>query len=609
MANIILTNISTLRTENKFSNYSAGDMGIIKGRYTNEAPVKISSNNAKECIKQMEENVKQGECYEFWYHPPKTENGFAHAVEKYLLRTIYEKNPDTRCTIVAITTKEAEEAFTAFRRTIRRYCKRNGILHPGIEKVTFEGRNFSAVIADIIRLTNKSDKIFLDTTGGFRDMVYLLMAVVRILEYEGIRLEKAVYSIFNRQNPKENRIIDITDTYNMFDLINAANSFTSFGNSDELARFFSDCSSSEIQRVTDVMNRFSDEVALCRTSRLSGLLCELNEMLTGIQDISTDNENEILFKSIISDIIRDKFGIREGKIDYLDIIRWCLDNRMIQQAVTIYVEKMPEFIFKIGLLCYKSELLDTRKFDKRFGEYYNMLYNGFLQQTSGIPLFPYPVANLLFRLRKRKPEVFREICTVRSINDLSIKDQLSEDERRGVLNLIRIKNALFSAPNVRRSAKETEEKKQNTKLKNFSGSDIFESPATTAESFVNGLLKNKTHTKLVQGEFTAYVPKVRSVQDINVIEYLESVLAKNNGMYSVKKNVSNEDIKCVLRQLIYVKRYVRNALNHASEESHLANEYDEYFGDIRYNVSAELSVDEIESVLRDAMTLIRKLTI
>lgn len=567
MANIILTNISTLRTENKFSNYSTEDMGIIKGRYTNEAPV------------------------------------------KYLLRTIYEKNPDTGCTIIAVTTKEAEEAFTKFRRTIRRYCQRNGILYPDIEKVTFEGRNFSAVIADIIKLTNKSNKIYLDTTGGFRDTVYLLMAVVRILEYEGIRLEKAVYSVFNRQNPKENRIIDITDTYNMFDLINAANTFTSFGNSDELARFFSDCRSSEIQRVTDVMNRFSDEVALCRTSRLDGLLCELNEMLDGIQNISTDNENEILFKSIISGIIRDKFGIKEGKTDYLDIIRWCLDNRMIQQAVTIYVEKMPEFIFKSGLLCYKPGRLDTRKFDKRFGEYYNMLYNGFLQQTSGIPLSPYPVANLLFRLKKNEPDVYRELCTVSSISDLSIKAQLSEDEKRGVQNLIRIKNALFSAPNVRRPEKETEEKKQNTKLKAFAGSDIFESPATTSEAFVNGLLKNKAYMKLVQGEFTAYVPKVRSVQDIDVIEYLESVLTENDGMYSVKNHVSNEDIKCILRQLVYVKRYVRNALNHASEESHLADEYDEYFGDIGYNVSAELSVNEIESVLRDAITLIRKLTV
>jgi len=50
---------------------------------TNETPVKIRSNNAKECIKQMEENIKQGECYEFWYHPPKTEDGFAHTVEIY----------------------------------------------------------------------------------------------------------------------------------------------------------------------------------------------------------------------------------------------------------------------------------------------------------------------------------------------------------------------------------------------------------------------------------------------------------------------------------------------------------------------------------------------
>ena len=79
-------------------------------------------------------------------------------------------------------------------------------------------------------------------------------------------------------------------------------------------------------------------------------------------------------------------------------------------------------------------------------------------------------------------------------------------------------------------------------------------------------------------------------------------------MYSVSSRVEHDDIKALLRDLVYVKRYIRNALNHASEERHIADEYDEYFREMGYNVSTELSVKEIESVIRKAVDLIRKIT-
>lgn len=579
MSNIILTNISRIRKGAPFGNYHTDDMGIIRGRYTNEAPV------------------------------------------KYLLNSIYKGTSGSDCTIIAVTTPEAQEAFIAFRKTIRRYCKRNNYLNLSIDSITYD-ENFGTVIAEIINKVTKGDRVYIDTTGGFRDAVYILMAAVRIMEYSGIRLEKAVYSVLNnvrlpkksqvgapqecKAKPRKvNRIDDITDTYNMFNLINAANSFSSLGNSKELASFFSECSNSDIKRAIDVMNRFSDEVTLCRTSKLDSLISELNEILINIQNLHTDVETEILFKSI-SGVIREKFGVRAGeKIDYLDVITWCLDNRMIQQAVTIYVEKMPEFLFSTKALSYNPANVNVASFPKTFDIYYNLLYNGFLKLTTSITLSQYPIGNLLLRLKKDNPVVYKEICIVNNINDLSIKAQLSSDERRGILNLIRVKNALFSEPNVRRMAEEIESKKQNTKLRDFVDTDIFENMATNTEAFVNGLLQKKEYICLLQGEFTPYTPNVWSVADINVVEHLERVLSENKDMYSLGSKINPNDMKEVLSRLIYVKRYVRNALNHASEESRIADEYDEYFSEMGFNVSAELSVTEIESVIRKAVDLIR----
>lgn len=567
MSSLILTNISRLNADTAFSSYNTEDMGKIKGRYTNEAPV------------------------------------------KYLLNTVYKNVPETECTIIAITTREAEEAFTAFRKTIRRFCNRKGYKGLSIEKVTFEERRFGSVISKIAKAAKNDDKVFIDTTGGFRDSVYLLMAVVRILEYSGVKLEKAVYSIYNKHNSRENKIVDITDTYNMFNLINAADSFTSLGNSDELAHFFLNCDNSDIKRIIDVMNRFSDEVALCRTSKLDALISELNEVLINIQNLDTVDENEILFKSLTA-VIREKFRIEgEEKIDYPDVIRWCLDNKMIQQAVTIYVEKMPEYLFNKGIVSANLLLIDMEKFPKSFDKYYNLLYNGFLRQVSSITRSPYPIGNLLLKLKEENKSVYKEICNISNINDLSIKSNLGAYERNGILNLIRVKNVIFTGPTKKRTPEEVEQRKQNTKLRDFIGTDIFETGATTSEAFVNGLLSNKDYLKLIQGKFTPYSPKVWNGADINVIEHLEKVLSDNNNMYSVSKKISLDDMKKILMNLVYVKRYVRNSLNHASEEKRLADEYNEYFSNNGYNVSSELSVKEIEGVMHNALNLIQSLSI
>lgn len=582
LSNIILTNISRMRKGFPFQNYHTDDMEIIRGRYTNEAPV------------------------------------------KYLLNSIYKGVSGADCTIIAITTPEAQEAFIAFRKTIRRYCKRNNYSNLSIESITYD-KNFGTVIAEIINMVKKEDRVYIDTTGGFRDSVYILMASVRILEYSGVKLEKAVYSVLNNFKPpkksqdvspefpkkkvkKHNRIDDITATYNMFNLINAANSFTSFGNAEELTDFFAESHNSEIKKAIDVMKRFSNEVALCRTSNLNDLICELNEILTNIQTMDTDDESEILFKSI-SGVIREKLGASaREEIDCLDIITWCLDNRMIQQAVTIYVERIPEYLFGSKILVYNPKKVNTADFRKDFDIYYNLLYNGFLKLTTSITLSKYPVGNLLLRLKRDNLIIYREICSINSINDLSIKEQLTQDEWRGILNLIRVKNVLFSEPGIRRTAEETESKRQKNKLRDFAESDIFETAAPNTEAFVNGLLKENEYIHLLQGECAPYNPRVWGVADINVVEHLERVLSENNDMYSVRSHVDLNDVKELLRHLIYVKRYIRNALNHASEERHIADEYDEYFGGMGYNVSTELSVKEIEFVIRKAVNLIRKIT-
>lgn len=561
MKNVILTNLSTFNDKAVSGKYDS-DIGVIEGTQTNDAPM------------------------------------------KYLLRYLSDKAEDIK--IIAIVTEEADSSFLNLEGVIEAF-RAESSKNIKIKKVSVCEDKIEASVGEIVAEFSAGDNVFVDTTGGFRSSIYLLMAVIRVLEYSGISVSKAIYSKFSRNNESANRIVDVTWQYRMFELINSVNSFSNFGNSYELEAFFSFSDNEAIKETISAMNDFSDAIAVCRTADLSAILERLNNALEVLQNTKLESMDMLLFQQLIS-LIRKKFYMENNRLEYPSIVKWCLDNRLIQQAVTIYVEKMPEYLFSTKVLSYDPTSVNTGSFSKNFDIYYNLLYNGLLKLTTSITFSQYPVGNLLFRLKRDDPAGYREICTVNSINDLSLKDQLTQDERRGILNLIRVKNAIFSGPNVKRTAEEIESRKQNSKLRDFVDTDIFDSMATTSEAFVNGLLKEKRYIHLLQGEFSPYVPRVWAAADLNVVEHLERVVSENKGMYSFNSKIDNNYMKELLRNLIYVKRYVRNALNHASEERHITEEYDEYFREMGYNVSAELSVTEIESLLRKAVDLIIKMS-
>ena len=46
--------------------------------------------------------------------------------------------------------------------------------------------------------------------------------------------------------------------------------------------------------------------------------------------------------------------MQEGP-DYLKITQWCIDNGLIQQALTVFNEKMPRYLFNKGYIKVKVE--------------------------------------------------------------------------------------------------------------------------------------------------------------------------------------------------------------------------------------------------------------
>ena len=544
MKNVIITNLSTLPNNPKLHIFHS-DKGEIQGINTNDAPVRY----LLECLKGQDAPVK----------------------------------------ILTVTTKEAKPAYEKFCEMISEFSE--NLEKP--EEIETSDTKIAETIKKIISHIQKDDKVYIDTTGGFRNSSYLLMAVVRILEYSDIHFQKAVYAKYVRENESENTIEDVTSTYQMFNLINAAELFTSLGNSDGLQNFFEGKKSTEIKNVIKAMNHFSEEMALCRTSGLDEILKQLNTSLNELDSMTPTTENEILFQSI-SGVIREKFGIHEDghkTIDYVDMIRWCLDNKQIQQAVTIYTEKIGTYLlnnyYTVSGEVWKKFSEEKSNFDVA----YRVFYEGFMTICSGSPVENF-LKNAIQNPRIRPAlEGCQDVPAFeRRVPFLTLEKPVKE----GLKNFFRVKRFIYAEDGNRR-----DEAVMQKKFKDYPQfAEFMNLKAKTQQGFVSQIENNNKLVALLQETQTSEFENIR----FNTIESLESAISAQKDY---KLLVPAEQMQSIMRDYLYIK-WLRNSFNHASDEDKMTEEDKKYYSDYKYPVNAILSLKEITKLLRNTLDHLQK---
>lgn len=554
LKNILILNLSMLREGSKLCGYKS-DEGIIEGINTNDAPAKYIIKKLHTERKQLDE-------------------------------------------IICIKTNEAEKAYEAYSSMIGDFCCELQCDKPEIFSVNgnFEGTDIERTVKDVLSYIEKDDSIYLDTTGGARNSSYLLMFITRFLEFEGIKLEKAVYSIFNKDDSEKNQISDVTELYSMFNLINAANTFTSFGNADELAEIFKDTKNEQIRDVISVLREFSDGVMLCQTN-LSDIIERLNKSLNSVSDTEgATGTNEILFCRII-DVIKRKFNISDDKpeLDYPDIIRWCIENNLIQQAVTIYNEKIPEYLYRKGYFVPSDSIL--KHYKKEAAMEYEMYYKGLactLNETH--------VMKVLEKI-SRSDEMLSKVTGFSTFNEAALDNNFRRlIQRDKTVQLQKNMTLLFSV------------KKEMFNIRGYRyNSDIIE------KHFYENpkLTKYKAVTNVKAGTFAGFLKELKNRKDIqNMLfscnsstEYTLANFEKmldDNDDFTISEKITVTQMKEILNDSIYIKNMIRNVVNHASGESFSTPELKNYFKSLGYNVSDLISVKEIKEILTNALD---KLTI
>lgn len=220
----------------------------------------------------------------------------------------------------------------------------------------FEPKDKPTYIYNQIKTSDIGESIYIDYTGGLRDVNLLMIALIRYLEFKGIVCKDIIYSNFHS---KPRKIHSIRSTYNMFDMINGVSEFVGTGNARQLVnlqkKLENTTKNDNVNNFVNSLQNFSNAIALCN---VGGIVDAIDSISNAINTLENDTSDDIfvqMFKTLIP-TVKEKLYIDKEPPSILDLSQWCLDNNMLQQAVTIYNEKILSYYILNNYDDFKNEL-------------------------------------------------------------------------------------------------------------------------------------------------------------------------------------------------------------------------------------------------------------
>lgn len=353
----------------KYDNKENGKEEIFNGRQTNEAPVNC-------LISLAEADAK--------IHNRKK------AFDKILCigtKEVFENKA-----------WEGKTTYQLFEERLKAYCKKQNI-NSDFEICRIEYNNMKdeekndptterramyiyGQISDALNIKSPEKKktyVYVDYTGGFRDISFLMTSIIRYLEFADIECKKIVYSNLSKSDESKNRIYELNCIYDMYQMINGVSEFVSTGNAVQLRNLFEKVDEENTPDLINAIIEFSNSMAVCDMSKIDQTVSDMAKLTEKVQEEHNSVYYE-MFQSMIP-MIREKMRLKEvvkqGEINYPVLIDWCTDNGLIQQATTLYVEKMPFYYNEKGLLkdyvCVEK-VVPTQGATKESTAFYRELY-------------------------------------------------------------------------------------------------------------------------------------------------------------------------------------------------------------------------------------------
>lgn len=239
---------------------------------------------------------------------------------------------------------------------------------------------------------NSKIKLYIDTTGGFRNAAMLFLIVGRIMSYLGIEVANIFYTSWNKGKCT---VHEIKDIYDLLDLIAGFEEFLMFGSAKKLNDHYKldsfvgtkgdqDLNQKSINDLIKAMNRFSDVINISRRGEFKTELSYLAERLSKIrfdQDSSAEDFNYQLIKFLREPIEKEYTSLFEPKVlntnDDLSYVEWCLKHDYVQQALTLFKECVPTVLIEKGIIEVDKDIFCKYLEEKKLSKHKSVLKDAF----------------------------------------------------------------------------------------------------------------------------------------------------------------------------------------------------------------------------------------
>lgn len=251
--------------------------------------------------------------------------------------------------------------FVFYETKIQEFCEKECFEYfPEFRCIKYENE-MTRVLDDVIKKIDIDSNVFLDITGGQRDATNILQLLTRFLKYNNINTELSIYANLVNQDISDvvvnGRIEKNESIVKMYDLLDAFTEFKTNAKCDLLVECLKEFDDPLIKEFVNSIREFSDALRLCHVKELPEKISCLKNCLNDIQNVDIKNNNIIILKRL-NDFFFNKINIlNSNENDFLNIIEWCLDNGLIQQALVFYCEKIPDYLFDNGYI--KSSICGT----------------------------------------------------------------------------------------------------------------------------------------------------------------------------------------------------------------------------------------------------------
>lgn len=199
-------------------------------------------------------------------------------------------------------------------------------------------------ISQLLEKIEKKDTLFVDLSGGMRDVAMLLVIAARCMrDLRDVKTRRVIYAELRGGEPV---VRDRTQLYGLFDFITAMDQFFSTGTAQKLEDYL--LSEGEKDPVLHTLltriNQFSEDLALCRVRKLSD---DLNQIDQALKETPEKSQNLTdLFFQMLKDRFSTEFAelLSSGEKALPALVSWCAGHGMYQQALTLLCEQMPEYV-------------------------------------------------------------------------------------------------------------------------------------------------------------------------------------------------------------------------------------------------------------------------